>query len=498
MFRKVLVANRGEIAVRVLRCLRESGIASAAVYSAADRDALHVRMADEAVAVGKAHPRESYLDVEAVIGAAKSCGAGAIHPGYGFLAENGRFAARCAEEGIVFIGPPAESLRLLGDKVEARRLAARLGLPVIPGTDGPLAPGSDARARAAALGYPLLVKASAGGGGRGMRVVSGEGELLAAVEAARREAAGAFGDDAVYLEKRIEGARHVEVQVLGDRKGNFVHLGERECSLQRRNQKLVEESPSPAVGPEKRAAMASDALRLAKAAGCSCAATVEFLLDPAGRHWFLEVNPRIQVEHPVTEELLGVDLVAEQLRIAAGEPLRFRQEDLRPRGHAIECRVMAEDPARDFAPCPGRILAWKEPGGPGVRVDAGVEAGSEVPLEYDAILAKVVATGPDRETARRRMERALGELVVLGVETTAPFLREVVAHEAFRTGRLHTGFFAEHFPSWRKKEGQHCLEALAAAAAHLARDGAPRGAAVPGERAFDPWRDLGKWELGKR
>ncbi|MHC5038172.1 MAG: acetyl-CoA carboxylase biotin carboxylase subunit [Planctomycetota bacterium] len=493
---KVLVANRGEIAVRVIRCLKELGIPSVAVFSTADTDALHVRLADEKVWIGEPHPLRSYLDVDAVIGAAKAAEADAVHPGYGFLAENWRFAARCKEEGLTFIGPPPEAIRLMGDKIASRRTMAGLSIPILPGTEGPVKPGSGLKAEARRIGYPLLVKAAAGGGGKGMRRVDEEGQLFQAVEAAGRESRKAFDDESVFLERYLENPRHVEFQVLGDRFGNFVHLFERECSIQRRNQKLVEETPCTALSPELREAMGRTAVLAAEAAGSFNANTVEFLLDAEGRYTFLEMNTRIQVEHPVTEETTGIDMVAEQIRIAAGNRLPFRQEEIHRKGHAIECRVYAEDPERDFLPAPGSILFWKEPAGPGVRVDAGVETGAPVHVDYDPILAKLVVWGPDRESALRRTREALKNFVVLGIPTTLPLLADVIRHEAFQAGAVHTGFLREHFGAWKRRAGPHVFHALAAAAAAIQLD---RGTSAPEvrHRPFDPWQDLGNWELGK-
>ncbi len=495
-FQKVLVANRGEIAVRIIRTLRELGIPSVAVYSTADADALHVRLADEALWIGTPHPLKSYLDIDAVIGACRTSGADALHPGYGFLAENPDLAERCETEGIAFIGPPASAIRLMGDKIASRKAMTRIGVPVLPGSAGAVSPGPALLEEAEGIGYPLIVKAAAGGGGRGMRLVREATEILEAVEAARHEAAKAFGDDTVFLERQLDDPRHVEVQVLGDRHGAFVHLFERECSIQRRNQKIVEETPSPFLDDALREEMGLTAVRAARAAKSSNASTVEFLMDASGRYSFLEMNTRIQVEHPVTEMTTGMDLVAEQIRLAAGEPLGLDQADVARRGHAVECRIYAEDPEKAFQPSPGRLLFWKEPAGPGVRVDAGVETGSEVHLDYDPILAKLAAWGPDRETARRRAVRALREFVALGVDTNVSFLIDVLEHEAFRKGQTHTGFLPSYFREWSPRRGPRFLAALATAAGTEGNAGRWQGS-TEASRTFDPWRDLGRWELGR-
>jgi len=497
---KILIANRGEIAVRVIRACREMGIATVAVYSDADEAAPHVWLADEAVRLGPAEPAQSYLNVGRIIDAARRTGAQAIHPGYGFLAEHPGFASACPEAGIIFIGPPAEVLASLGDKAAARRLAAAAGVPIVPGTNE-VAPDDEALHRAARrLGYPVLIKAAAGGGGKGMRMVRQPDDLVRAADSARRESRSAFGDDALIVERLLEPCRHIEVQVLADAHGNVVQLGERECSLQRRHQKVVEESPSVAVDGRLRQAMGEAAVRIAKAAGYVSAGTVEFLMDQDRRFFFLEVNTRLQVEHPVTELVTGIDLVAAQIRIAAGEPLPVRQDKVLLRGHALECRVYAEDPAAGFAPSPGRVLRLVEPQLPGVRVDSGIRAGQDIPVEYDPILAKVVAWAPGRPEAMRKMVRALEEYVVLGVHTNIPFLRAVIAHPAFAAGDLSTDFLQQHFASWHRREPTPEVCAIgavvsepdvAAHEAHKAAAGTP-----PGRRDRDPWNRLTGWRLG--
>jgi len=492
MLKKVLVANRGEIAVRVMRTCREMGIPTVAVYSDADAGSPHVFTADQAVCLGDSAPTESYLNMDKVIGAALDTGADAVHPGYGFLAENPEFARRCAEVGLAFVGPPASVIEALGDKLRARELMQGAGIPVIPGATTPVADEEALVAEAARLGYPVLVKAAAGGGGKGMRTVDSEAELAEACADAAREAKAAFGDGTVYLEKLLVAPRHIEFQILADKHGNVVHLFERECSVQRRHQKLIEETPSVALTDSLRAEMGDAALAAARASGYENAGTVEFLLDASGHFYFLEVNTRLQVEHPVTEMTLGVDLVREQLRIAAGEPLALKQELLTPRGHAIECRVYAEDPALDFAPSAGRLVVHREPAGPGVRNDCGVCQGFEVPVEYDPILSKVVVVGHDREAARNRMVRALEAYAILGVKTTIPFLIEALATEAFVAGETCTDFISRHLPDWGPSQEGAEVAAIASLLLHEESPAAATGTADP---APGPWRTLGNWRL---
>jgi acetyl-CoA carboxylase biotin carboxylase subunit len=436
---KVLVANRGEIALRVIRACRELGLQTVAVFSTADQDALHVRRADEAVCVGPPHARESYLNVSAILQAARQTGADAVHPGYGFLAENAVFAAACRDDGLVFVGPSPEAIETMGDKARARQLAASAGAPTIPGTEGKTSL-EEAADVAAEIGYPVLIKAAAGGGGRGIRAARDEAELAEHVAQAAMEADAAFGDSSLYLEKLLVAARHVEVQVLGDAHGGLIHLFERECSLQRRRQKLLEESPSPALDEETRDAMTEGALRIARAVSYENAGTIEFLLDRNGAFYFIEMNTRIQVEHPVTELVTGVDLVKEQLKIAGGEPLGVRQEDLELDGAAIEVRINAEDPERSFLPSPGEITAVELPGGPGVRVDTAAYAGYHVPPFYDSLVAKLICWGRDRDEAIARTRRALGEFVVEGIRTTIPFHLELLADPAVQAGDYHVEF----------------------------------------------------------
>jgi len=500
MFKKILIANRGEIAVRVMRACRELGIASVAVYSECDRTALHVLCADEAVGIGPAPAVDSYLNMDRIVDAARETGAEAIHPGYGFLAENAAFSRRCRDAGLVFIGPGPEAMELVGDKVRARRTMEEAAVPIIPGMAGVPSDPAEYAAEAERLGYPVMIKASAGGGGKGMRIVDGPDQLAAALEAGRREAAAAFGDDSVYLEKYIREPRHVEFQVLADRHGGMVHLFERECSIQRRHQKIVEESPSTAIDEGLRKGMGETACRVMRAAGYTNAGTVEFLLDGEGNYYFLEVNARIQVEHPVTELVTGVDLVHQQLLIASGEKLRLRQENLRQRGHALECRIYAEDPRRDFLPSSGKIIRLREPAGPGVRHDGGIYAGCEVPIFYDPILAKLIVWGEDRDTACRRMLRALSDYHIVGIQTGIDFLKAVIRHPDFRSGRTSTAFIARNFPEWKGEPIPEDLliPALAAAAFDLRNPDRPAESDFAGKREEipSPWSRIGNWSIG--
>ncbi len=442
MFRKVLVANRGEIAVRVIRTLREMGIGAVAVYSDADRAALHVRSADEAVRIGRPRAAESYLRAERIIEAARQTGAEAIHPGYGFLSENPEFAAGCADAGIAFIGPPAKAISVMGSKTEARAQMTGAGVPVVPG--GSAESADDARRTATELGYPVMVKAALGGGGKGMRLVANEAALSSAFERAKSEASSAFGDGTVYLEKAIVRPRHVEIQVLGDQHGNIVHLYERDCSIQRRHQKVVEETPCPAASDELVARMGEVAVRAAAAVGYYSAGTVEFLLDESGEFYFLEMNTRLQVEHPVTEWVTGTDLVREMVTIADGQKLGLRQEELRRRGAAIECRIYAEDPATGFLPSPGTITGLRVPGGAWVRDDSGVYSGAPISSYYDPLISKLTVWGASRDVALARMRRALSEYVVTGIRTNLAFHERLMAQPEFAAGRYHTGFIEEH------------------------------------------------------
>jgi acetyl-CoA carboxylase, biotin carboxylase subunit len=486
---KLLVANRGEIAVRVIRACREAGIATVAVFSEADREALHVQMADEAYAIGPAPALDSYLVIERIIEVARTSGADAIHPGYGFLSENPRFAEACAQAGLTFVGPPAAAMRALGSKTAARTLARRMGVPMVPGTIDALADDASAARVAREIGYPVMLKAAMGGGGKGMRLVRQESELKEALRSARAEAGAAFGDTSVYLERAVMEPRHIEIQVLADAHGTVVHLGERECSIQRRHQKLIEECPSPFVDAQMRQSMGEAACRVAKAAGYVNAGTVEFLVDADRNFYFLEVNTRLQVEHPVTEMVTGIDLVREQLRIAAGEPLGYGQADVTWRGAAIECRINAEDPFAGWMPSPGTITGLRAPTGPWVRDDSGVYEGYTVPRFYDTMLAKLIVWGTDRPAAIARMRRALGEYKVVGVRTTIPVLERIVDHPDFVAGRLSTAFLERVLPEIHPNDAR--FESIAIIAAVLAEYERGRRAAQPGastDNGSDAWR----------
>jgi acetyl-CoA carboxylase biotin carboxylase subunit len=439
MFKKVLIANRGEIALRVIRACRELGIQTVAVYSEADRESLHVRFADDDVCIGPAPARESYLRIPRLIAAAEITGADAIHPGYGFLAENAEFAETCAASNITFIGPTPEQIRVMGDKAAARKAMADVGVPIIPGTPGPVEDVEEALGLAREIGFPVIIKAAAGGGGKGMRVAKDDDDFARSFQLARSEALSAFGSGDVYVEKYLARPRHIEFQIMGDKHGNTIHLGERDCSVQRRHQKLIEEAPSPIMTPELRERMGEAAVRGAKSIRYVGAGTVEMLYNEDGSFYFMEMNTRIQVEHPVTEMLTGIDLVKEQIRVAAGEKLSVKE--LPPlRGHVIECRVNAEDPARNFQPSPGRIDVFHPPGGPGVRLDTHVYAGYTVPPFYDSLIAKLVVQGRDRQEAIRRMHMALESFIIEGVTTTIPFLGRVMMHKKFQAGDVDTKF----------------------------------------------------------
>jgi acetyl-CoA carboxylase biotin carboxylase subunit len=483
--KKILIANRGEIAVRIIRACRELGISPIAVYSECDRTALHVRYADEAYPIGSSAPRESYLRIEALIDAAKKSGADGVHPGYGFLAENEDFAAAVRDAGLTFIGPTPDAIETMGSKTAARTAARRAGVPVVPGTEDPIAadaPDAAIAAAAAAIGYPLLVKAVAGGGGKGMRTVTDAADLAGAVRAARSEAGAAFGDAAVYLERRLIRPRHIEVQLLGDAHGTVLPFVERECSIQRRHQKVVEETPSLAVSPAQRAAMTSAAVSVAKAVGYTNAGTIEFLLDEDGRFYFLEMNTRLQVEHPITEMVTGLDLVRWQIRIARGERLDLDPAPLlRPNGHAIECRIYAEDPDNNFLPSPGRIQQLRVPAGPGIRDDSGATAGLDVPIFYDPMISKLVAWAEDRPFAIARMQRALGEYLVTGIKTTVPFFSWLLGQADFQAGRFHTTYLDDVLKARNGRpfvEPSPAVEDIAAIAAALEAVMSPSALAV--------------------
>jgi acetyl-CoA carboxylase biotin carboxylase subunit len=469
VFQKILIANRGEIAVRILRACREMGIAGVAVYSDVDRAGLHVRLADEAYPIGPAAARESYLRVDKLIEVARRAGCDALHPGYGFLAENPALARACADAGIVFIGPSPEAMEELGSKTAARQLAHRAGVPMVPGVSEPIEGLADAERVAQEIGYPVLLKAVAGGGGKGMRLVAAPSAMAAAWRDAGSEAHNAFGDPRLYIEKYLHRPRHIEIQIFADAHGNFVHLCERECSVQRRHQKVIEESPSPFMTPELRRAMGEAAIRLAHKACYSNAGTVEFLVDDARNFYFLEVNTRLQVEHPVTEAVTGIDLVKLQMRIAAGEPLPFAQQDVALRGHAIECRVYAEDPDNNFFPSPGEITSWRIPQGPGIRFDEGVYAGWTVPGDYDPLLGKLIATGSDRGEAISRLQRALEEFDAGGIRTNAGLFRAILADPEFSRGEIHTRWLDERLDGLRTQRGRTAsIPARAADAAAIA------------------------------
>ncbi len=453
MFKKVLIANRGEIALRIIRACQELGVETVAVFSEADRESLHVRFAGEEVCIGPASSTESYLNIPRIIAAAEITGAEAIHPGYGFLAENAEFSEICQKSNLTFIGPTPDQIRAMGDKATALDMMRKAGVPTVPGSDGPVADVESARELADQIGYPVMIKASAGGGGKGMRVAPDRETFPRHFDAARNEARAAFGDPTVYLEKCLLKPRHVEIQVFGDQQGRVVHLGERDCSLQRRHQKLVEESPSPALTPELRASMGEAATRAAEAIDYVGAGTVEFLLDEDGSYYFIEMNTRIQVEHPVTEVVTGFDLVKEQIQVAAGQPLSFPDEPLKLRGHAIEFRVNAEDPDHAFRPSPGRITAFHPPGGPGVRLDTHAYHGYMVPPYYDSLLAKLIVSGSTREEALVRARYALNSFVIEGIKTTIPFLAELVQDERFQRGEVDTRF-VERFLLERSEAGK--------------------------------------------
>ncbi len=492
VFEKVLVANRGEVAVRVMRACRELGIPVVAVYSDADRDALHVLSADEAVHIGPSPSAQSYLNTERVLEAARRTGAEAIHPGYGFLSENAAFARACEAAGIRFIGPSPDVIEQMGEKTSARRIALAAGVPVVPGSLEPSSDRAALEAEAARIGFPVMLKAAAGGGGKGLRLVRVAAGLGPAVERASSEARSAFGDERLYLEKAIERPRHIEIQVLADCHGNAVHLFERECSIQRRHQKVIEESPSPLVTPELRDRMGRLALRLVAQAGYVNAGTLEFLVDQELHPYFLEMNTRLQVEHPVTEMVTGVDIVEQQIRIAAGERLAFRQDDLEQRGHAIECRVYAEDPTRGFLPSPGRIRDLRVPGGPGIRDDGGVYTGWTVPVEYDPLISKLVAYAPTREGAIARLARAVAEYRIVGIRTTLPFFAWVLEQPAFIAGDLDTGFIDERMPQALGDPSPE-MERVAAIAAALS---AYRARRVSQARGGDQGRASAWWRSG--
>jgi acetyl-CoA carboxylase biotin carboxylase subunit len=504
MFKKIMIANRGEIAVRIIRACREMDIPTATIYSEADASALHVQEADEAVCVGPPSPLESYLNQDRIVEEAKNLGCDGIHPGYGFLAENGAFAKKIEDAGIIFIGPPAHAISLMGNKIESRHSMIEAKIPVIPGMEAVGQDFDDIASHASRIGYPVLVKAAAGGGGKGMRRVDSPSDLKGALEGASREAEKAFGDATVYVEKWIVDPRHIEFQVLADNHGDVVHLFERECSIQRRHQKIVEETPSVALHPELRKKMGETAVRVAN---YRSAGTVEFLLAPDDSFYFLEMNTRIQVEHPITELVVGVDLVQEQIHIASGEHMSFKQEDLEQKGHAIEVRIYAEDPANNFLPQSGPLLLVHEPSGPGVRVDSGIYGGSEVSTYYDPILSKLIVHAPDREAARHRMLRALGDYAILGIKTNITFLIDVLKHAAFVEGATYTDFIPRNLPGWpdspgaalEDRERKTDVAIMAAAAIDHLGLGRRQKAVMRGDgngvAHVDAWDAVGPWEI---
>ena len=446
MFGKILIANRGEIAVRIIRACREMGIRTVAVYSEADRDALHTQLADEAVCIGKAQSTDSYLNMERILSATIATKAEAIHPGFGFLSENSRFVEMCEKCNVAFIGPSAEVISRMGNKSEAKNTMRRAQVPVVPGTKEPIYTVAEAQEAVKEIGFPVMIKASAGGGGKGMRVARNEQEFAKLFETAQQESIHSFSDYTMYLERFVENPRHVEVQILADKYGNVIHLGERDCSVQRRHQKMIEESPCIAIADKLRKRMGETAVRAAKAAGYESAGTIEFLLDQSGEFYFMEMNTRIQVEHPVTEFVSGVDLIKEQIRIAAGEPLSVRQKDIEIRGHAMECRINAEDPERHFMPCPGRITDLHLPGGNGIRVDTAVYNDYAIPPYYDSMIAKIIVYDKDRRSAIRKMISALGEVAIEGVKTNVDFLYELLNQPDFQEGNITTDFIPQHYP----------------------------------------------------
>ncbi len=504
MFSKILIANRGEIAVRIMATCREMGIRTVAVYSEADRNALHVREADETYFIGPAPAAQSYLQIQTIIDVAKRSDAQAIHPGYGFLSENTAFVEACSQAGIVFVGPPASAMRLMGSKIAAKQLAISVDAPVVPGYNGDIQDDAVLLQEAEHIGFPLLIKASAGGGGKGMREVTTPADFIEQLAGARREALAAFGDDTVFLERLIQHPRHVEIQVLGDTFGNLIHLGERECSIQRRHQKILEESPSVALTSELRAKMGATAVRIAKAAGYINAGTIEFMLDADKRFYFLEMNTRLQVEHPVTELVTGIDLVRHQLLIAAGEPLRLNQEQVISRGHAIEVRLYAEDPDQDFLPSTGTVTHFLKPEGPGIRVDSGIESGDEITQFYDPMIAKLIVYGEDRLAALARLQSALEQSAVFGVKTNASLLHTIADHPAFQEGRTFTSFLLEHSLIGDHTPQEHFpipKEALIAAALYDITEGPIQHAVNNHQRQaahptpVTPWTTLGPWRM---
>lgn len=493
MFKKVLIANRGEIAVRVIRSCREMGIVPVVIYSNVDRRSLHVRLAEEAYEIGEARPADSYLHIEKILAVAKRCGAEAIHPGYGFLAENPKFVRRCEEEGIVFIGPPSGPMEVMGEKTSSRRKMLEAGIPIIPGTLDSIKDEDELKAKAEEVGFPLLLKASAGGGGKGLRLVTRKGDLVSAFQLARSEALSSFGDPAVYIEKYIEQPHHIEIQILVDHYGQVISLGERECSLQRRYQKVLEETPSPFLDERTRRAMSEAAVRAAASIGYRNAGTVEFIVDKEKNFYFLEMNARLQVEHPITEMVTGVDLVKCQLEIACGHPLAFGQEEIKARGHSLECRIMAEDPENDFMPSPGKIVFLHAPAGPGVRDDSGIYEGFDVPLEYDPLLSKLITWGKTRDEAIQRMRRALDEYQVYGIKTTIPFFKRILLDPRFQAGIYDTHFIAQLEKEMIQENPEDQIAALVAASIKSYHE-AMAEPKTSNQKNISPWKIQGRYE----
>lgn len=492
-FKKILIANRGEIAVRIIRTCREMGIIPVAVYSEVDSQALHVRLAEEAYPLGEASPAASYLNIEKIITIAKKCRAEAIHPGYGFLAENHHFVRRCEEEGLIFIGPPSEPMKLLGLKTVSRQKMKEAGVPIIPGTLEPIRHERDLISQAEAIGFPLLLKASAGGGGKGLRLVRHQDELLPAFRLAASEAEASFGDPSIYLEKYIDEPHHIEIQILIDNYGQAVYLGERECSMQRRYQKILEETPSPFIDEEIRRRMGEIAVTAARSIGYRNAGTIEFIVDKNKNFYFLEVNARLQVEHPITEMVTGIDLVRAQIEIAQGYPLPFTQDEIKPQGHAIECRIMAEDPFQDFMPSPGKILYLHRPGGPGIRDDSGIIEGYTVPIEYDPLLSKLIAWGRNRNEAILRLKRALSEYQIYGIKTTIPFFLRILDHPDFLAGNYNTHFI-ERLERESPPDTAEDLIAIIAAASKTYHDSKKEMTKVSPIKSH-PWKIMGRIEF---
>jgi acetyl-CoA carboxylase biotin carboxylase subunit len=495
MFKKILIANRGEIAVRVIRACREMGIIPVAVYSDADRSALHVKLAEEAYYIGGSPPSESYLAIDKIIAAAKQCRAEALHPGYGFLAENAKLVQKCEEEGIIFIGPPSAPMDVMGTKTTSRKKMAEAGIPIIPGTVEPIKDEAELVRTAEDIGFPVLLKAAAGGGGKGLRLVKSKAELHSAFALARSEALSSFADSAVYIEKYIEEPHHIEIQILADHFGSVISLGERECSIQRRYQKVIEETPSPFLASETRKKMSAVAVKAAASIGYRNAGTIEFIVDQNQNFFFLEMNTRLQVEHPITEMVTGIDIVKCQIEIAAGLPLGFRQKDVRPRGAALECRIYAEDPDNDFLPAPGKIVHLHAPsGGLGVRRDSGVYEGFTVPIEYDPLLSKLITWGMTRDEAIRRMLRALAEYQVFGIMTTIPFFRRILLHPKFQAGNYTTHFIADLEKEPEAEDADIRMAAFIAAGIKSYRDAKSGASRLGGREKTNPWKTVGRME----